>query len=606
MIREMDKREIVKNDMDSLIPFERPPEYLVVSDFDQTLSFNDSGLILSEMLGISRFQEKVDGLSRSTLVNQGAELAYLLRHDPEFRSVRREHLIAAGKRVPLKDNVDLFARILRGDLSGNRFRFYVISAAPREVVQSALEGIVPPENIFGTEFRCDPTTNEIADILRVPAGYGKIAVLQDLETRLQSSPDRTIYVGDGSSDLYVMHHVNSHDGHTVAVSESKSLGRIAKRTVLSENALSVLVPILEDLGLALLALAMGAVLGMPLTGWFIARGGSERPTRVAAFLFCVALPFLALHGSAPAFVLTLGVVGLVHGILDVAMNAQAVEVEEGYPHPIMSSFHALFSAGGLAGAASGAGFAALDFGPFAHFLAVASAFGIVVFLASPHLLASGRPGARTSSPRARTGFALPSSTLLALGALALCTMVGEGAMADWGALYLRDIHHTSESFAAAGYAAFSVAMAVARIFGDRLIASFSPIRMARLGGGSAAAGLLVALFVPSPLAALAGFAGVGLGLATLVPMVFSAAGRTPGTAPGVALSTVTTLGYLGFIAGPPLIGLVAELVGLRGALGLIVATSLCSVALAPALGPPQTRRRSVAHPGGGYLQVQAD
>lgn len=223
------------------------PGYLVASDFDQTLSFNDSGYVLSEMLGIPGFQEKVAGLSRSNLVHQGAELAYLLRHDPQFRSVRRAHLIEVGKRVRLKDDVKILAEVLRGNLEGNHFTFFVISASPREVVESALEGIVPPENVFGTEFGYDPSTGEIASILRVPAGYGKIAVLQDLELKLHSSPDRTIYVGDGSSDLYVMHHVNSHDGHTIAVSETKSIGRVAQRTVLSENALSVLVPILEDI-----------------------------------------------------------------------------------------------------------------------------------------------------------------------------------------------------------------------------------------------------------------------------------------------------------------------------------------------------------------------
>jgi HAD superfamily phosphoserine phosphatase-like hydrolase len=224
-----------------------PPDYLVASDFDQTLSFNDSGYVLSEMLGISDFPKKVAGLSRSNLVHQGAELAYLLRHDPEFRSVRREHLVEAGKRVRLKDDVEILAEVLRGDLAGQRFQFFVISASPQEVVRSALEGIVPPENVFGTKLGYDPSTGEISSILRTSAGYGKIAVLQDLELKLQSSPDRTIYIGDGSSDLYVMHHVNSHHGHTIAVSETKSIGRVAQRTVLSENALSVLVPILEDI-----------------------------------------------------------------------------------------------------------------------------------------------------------------------------------------------------------------------------------------------------------------------------------------------------------------------------------------------------------------------
>ena len=219
--------------------------YLLASDFDQTLSFNDSGYVLCDLLGIREFEEKVAGLGKSNLVHQGAELAYLLRHDPEFRAVRREHLREAGKRVRLKEDLNTFARLLRENLPA-RFHFCVISASPREVVQSALEGIVPAENVFGTEFIYDDQTGEISGIRHVPAGYGKVAVLEHLQAKLHCTPDRTIYVGDGSSDLYVMHHVNSHDGCTVAVSETKSIARIARRSVLSENALSVLVPILEE------------------------------------------------------------------------------------------------------------------------------------------------------------------------------------------------------------------------------------------------------------------------------------------------------------------------------------------------------------------------
>jgi len=221
--------------------------FLVASDFDQTLSFNDSGHGLGELMGINDFPEKVRGLSGSHLVNQGAELAYLLRHDPAFRSVRSEHLVEAGKRVRLKDDVRLLVNILEEGIEEAEFDFVVISAAPREVVQSALEGIVPAENIFGTDFGFDSKTGEISSVKRVPAGYGKIAVLQEQEERFEITPTHTVYIGDGSSDLYVMHHVNSRDGHTIAVSESKDIGRIAQRTVLSENATGVLVPILEDI-----------------------------------------------------------------------------------------------------------------------------------------------------------------------------------------------------------------------------------------------------------------------------------------------------------------------------------------------------------------------
>jgi phosphoserine phosphatase len=224
-----------------------PKRYLVASDFDQTLSFNDSGRVLSEILGISGFDEKVSGLARANLVQQGAELAYLLRHDPEFRSVRKEHLVAAGKHVRLKNNVDLLRGLFETGFDPYSFEFYVISASPQDVVQSALEGLVPAERIFGTQLEYDDTTGEISAIKRVSAGYGKIAVLEELESKMQVAPDHTIYIGDGSSDLFVMLHVNSREGYTIAVSEAKFLGRIAKRTVLSDSALSVLVPIFEDI-----------------------------------------------------------------------------------------------------------------------------------------------------------------------------------------------------------------------------------------------------------------------------------------------------------------------------------------------------------------------
>jgi len=221
--------------------------YLVASDFDQTLSFNDSGRVLSELVGIRGFDEKVAGLAKCNLVQQGAELAYLLRHDPEFRGVRKEHLIEAGKRVRLKNNVDLLGKFFETGLDGYTFQFYVISAGPQDVVQSALDGIVPPDHIFGTQLEYDASSGEICSVNRVSAGYGKIAVLQELETKLQITPDHTVYVGDGSSDLFVMLHVNSREGYTIAVSEAKYLGRIAKRTVLSDSALSVLIPIFEDI-----------------------------------------------------------------------------------------------------------------------------------------------------------------------------------------------------------------------------------------------------------------------------------------------------------------------------------------------------------------------
>ena len=221
--------------------------FLLASDFDQTLSFNDSGVVLSELIGASDFQAKVEGLAASNLVHQGGELAYLIRHDPEFRGVRKEHLIEAGRRVRLRKDIPVLMEFLARGLEDSQFSFFVISAAPKEVVQSALDGIVPPDHIFGTELEFEPRTGEVRSIRRVPAGYGKVSVLEELEERLGTPPDRTIYVGDGSSDVHVMLHVNNRDGFTIAVSENKHLARIAKRTVLSDNAFSIVLPMLQHI-----------------------------------------------------------------------------------------------------------------------------------------------------------------------------------------------------------------------------------------------------------------------------------------------------------------------------------------------------------------------
>jgi HAD superfamily phosphoserine phosphatase-like hydrolase len=219
---------------------------LIASDFDQTLSFNDSGHVLAELLGVRGFEQKVAGLSRANLVQQGGELAYLIRHDPDFRGVRRHHLIEAGRRVRLKADIPALVRFLNTGLDTHRFSFFVISAAPREVVVAALEGIVPAEHIFGTELDYDPDSGEVRAITRVPAGYGKVAVLEELEQRLGIATDRVVYIGDGCSDVHVMLHVNNGDGFTIAVSENRQLSRIARSTVLSESAFSVLVPLLDQ------------------------------------------------------------------------------------------------------------------------------------------------------------------------------------------------------------------------------------------------------------------------------------------------------------------------------------------------------------------------
>lgn len=222
--------------------------YIFASDFDQTLTFNDSGYVLSELVGVptEEFERKAQGMAKLNLVQQGAELAYLLLHDPEFRGVRKEHLHEVGKIIRLKQNIPLLSQVLKKGIEGHSFDFFVLSAAPVEVIQSALEGIVPPHHIFGTEFEYSDA-GEVKRIIRATAGYGKVAVLDRLQAECDIAPDHVVYVGDGSSDVHVMLHVNARDGLTIAVSESPHISQIAKRTVLSTNAFAVMAPILEEI-----------------------------------------------------------------------------------------------------------------------------------------------------------------------------------------------------------------------------------------------------------------------------------------------------------------------------------------------------------------------
>lgn len=223
----------------------RTTEFLLLSDFDQTLSFKDSGQVLAEAVGIPDFEEHIGRLSETHLVQQGGELAYLLVHDSAFKEVRNHHLYEAGKKVRLKHNIRILSRLLE-DLDGAHFSFYVVSAGPQEIVESALEGIVPPDHIFASQLMFDEE-GRVTGVAALRAGYGKVAILDQLRGQAPVGHNHLVYVGDGSSDVHVMLHVNRLDGLTIAVSENRYLTQIAKRTVLSEDALSILVPIMEDI-----------------------------------------------------------------------------------------------------------------------------------------------------------------------------------------------------------------------------------------------------------------------------------------------------------------------------------------------------------------------
>lgn len=329
-----------------------------------------------------------------------------------------------------------------------------------------------------------------------------------------------------------------------------------------------------ELGLALAGMPIGLVLAMPVTGFAIARLGSRSVLIWAAFAFSLTLPLLGLASNAWWLWAVLLAFGFASAAMDISMNAQAVEVEKAYNRPIMSGFHAFFSLGGLAGAVLGGWAAAAELGPLAFFLLCALGSILLLLWAMRHLLAA-------TLEAGAPGFALPrNAVLLGLGVIIFCTGLGEGAMADWSAVYLREVIGTTEALAAWGYAAFSLAMVAGRLSGDWLTHRVGPVGLARLGGLLAAAGLTAALLAQGPLPVLLGFVLVGLGYCTLFPLVFSAAGRVDGVHPGVALASVATLGYLGFLLGPPLIGWIAQLSSLRLSFGVVAVLALCISALA--------------------------
>ena len=334
------------------------------------------------------------------------------------------------------------------------------------------------------------------------------------------------------------------------------------------------------LGLALLAVAVGALASMVFTGSLISRLGSRPVVGATALLFAFALVPPSLSPNLPLLALSLMLLGAANGALDVSMNAQAVAIEKEYGKPIMSSFHAAFSVGGLAGAIGGGLIASLGVGVTPHFLGVAVAIALGVIVARRAMLpAEVDAGGSEGGP----AFARPTRALLGLGVISFCALLGEGAVGDWSAVYLKSSLGTGPGFAAAGYAAFSLMMVAGRITGDRLTGYLGPARLVRLGGAVAAVGLGLSLAVGHPLVALAGFASAGAGFSIVFPLALSAAGRTKGTAPGPALAAVSTLGYTGFLAGPPIIGFLAQLLDLGAALYVVVLLSAAIVPLAGAV-----------------------
>lgn len=318
------------------------------------------------------------------------------------------------------------------------------------------------------------------------------------------------------------------------------------------------------LGGVLLGLPVGLMTSLPLAGWLVARFGS-RPIAIAgAVLYASTLPILGFVGQAWQLVACLFCFGMFGNLLNISINTQAVGTEALYGRTIMASYHGLWSLAGFSGATIGGAFIGLGWRPWQHFLVITGLAYILIILLSRQLIARDAAD-RDNQPI----FARPDRSLVNLGIIAFCSMICEGAMFDWSNVYFQKIILPPKALAGLGLTAFMSTMASGRFLGDWLTTKWGIRRMLQFSGTLTATGLLVAILFPWLFPALIGFLFVGAGVSSVVPLVYSAAGRSKVLSPGVAIAAVSTIGYLGFLFGPPFIGFIAQAFSLRVSLGLI-------------------------------------
>ena len=318
------------------------------------------------------------------------------------------------------------------------------------------------------------------------------------------------------------------------------------------------------LGGVLLALPTGLLISLPIAGWLVAKFGSRPIVIFASLLYAFTLPMLGLAGHPWQLVCCLFVFGMGGNMLNISMNTQAVGTESLYGRTIMASYHGLWSLAGFSGASIGAMLIGFGLLPYQHFLIISS-LSLCIVLVSYRLLIPKD----TARDEQRPIFAMPDKSLISLGLIAFCSMICEGAMFDWSGVYFQKVIHPEKSFIAAGYTAFMCTMAIGRFVGDWLATRAGIKKILQISGMLTALGLLIAILFPHFLTAILGFLLVGAGVSSVVPLVYSAAGRSRALSPGVALAAVSTIGYMGFLFGPPCIGFIAQASNLRFSFGLI-------------------------------------
>jgi MFS family permease len=344
----------------------------------------------------------------------------------------------------------------------------------------------------------------------------------------------------------------------------------------------------SSLSIVLLAVAVGSIFLMPLAGQAVRHFGSRCCIAVSLACLAFCLVFIALAPSLMLFVVAALLFGAAKGGVDVGINAQAVVVEKCYGQPIMSSFQALWSVGGLAGGFLTSASLGLNFTPVFNLVCIGSLIVLLDLLYYSHLM----DDASSSEGECGKPFRMPGKALLYVAILTFISLFSEGALQDWAAVYMRQVVAVPVSIAAVGYAGYSTAMALGRFVGDRVVGFFGEYFVMRLSGVLIIFGIVAALLLPSPVSAIAGFAVAGLGNSNLVPILFSAAGRDPILGPGPGIATVTTVGFCGFLIGPAVIGLMSKFFGLPVALSLVAVFGLITAVCGPAVVRSHGRSRN--------------
>ncbi|MGI4736698.1 MAG: MFS transporter [Janthinobacterium lividum] len=329
------------------------------------------------------------------------------------------------------------------------------------------------------------------------------------------------------------------------------------------------------LGGVLLAVPVGLIVSLPLTGWLVAKYGSRNLTVIAVLLYSGALPLLGLAQTTTQLIAALVLFGFGSNMANISVNTQGVGVEALYGKSILATFHGVWSLAGFVGAALGTLTIGWGISTLQHFTIMAVVIWLGVGLMRPYLVPADAP-----SPADQPLFVLPDKSLMLLGALAFCSLLAEGTMFDWSGVYFRKIVLAEKAWVGLGFAAFMSMMATGRFIADWFANRFGRARTLQLSGLLTTVGLSLAVAVPTLVVASIGFMLVGLGVSSVVPLVYSTAGRSRTMPAGVALAAVSTVGFAGFLLGPPLIGLVAGATSLRVSFAIIACMGLAVAALA--------------------------